>query len=104
VTELPGFTRGLALCGPYAFVGLSKIRPTSAMDGVPLAARRDHLQCGVAAVDLRTGRVVGSLEFQTAVEEIFDVRLLPGQRFPEVVGFQKEAVNHTFVVPGVVKK
>src|SRR5439155_4277799 len=27
VAALPGFTRGLALCGPYAFVGLSKIRP-----------------------------------------------------------------------------
>src|SRR5262249_47132501 len=34
VAELPGFARGLALSGPYAFVGLSKIRQTSAMDGV----------------------------------------------------------------------
>src|SRR5262245_58465342 len=25
IATLPGFTRGLALCGPYAFVGLSKI-------------------------------------------------------------------------------
>ena len=25
VTELPGFTRGLAFAGPYAFIGLSKI-------------------------------------------------------------------------------
>ena len=24
MTELPGFTRGLALCGPYAFVGLER--------------------------------------------------------------------------------
>jgi len=98
--ELPGFARGLALCGPYAFVGLSKIRETSAMDGVPLAGRRAELMCGVAAVDLRTGRVVGSLEFQTAVEEIFDVQILPGLRFPEVIGFQQEAVCQTFIVPG----
>ena len=48
-----------------------------------------------------TGRVAGLLEFQTAVEEIFDVQLLPDVRFPEVVGFQKENVYHTFVVlPG----
>ena len=99
VATLPGFTRGLAFVGRYAFVGLSKIRPTSAMDGVPLAARRDELQCGVQAVDTRSGRVVGTLEFQSAVEEIFDVQLLPGVRFPEVVGFQKEDVYHTFVVP-----
>ena len=99
VAELPGFPRGLALVGPYAFVGLSKIRETSAMDGVPLAERRTQLKCGVAVVDCRDGRLVAFLEFQTAVEEIFDVQLLPGLRFPEVVGFQKEAVHHTFVVP-----
>ncbi len=99
VAELPGFARGLALAGPYAFVGLSKIRPTSAMDGVPLAQRRDTLKCGVGVVDLRTGQMTALLEFQTAVEEIFDVQLLHGLRFPEVVGFQKEAIHHTFIVP-----
>jgi hypothetical protein len=102
IAELPGFARGLALCGPYAFVGLSKIRKTSAMDGVPLADRREQLKCGVAVVDLRSGQVIASLEFQTAVEEIFDVQLLPGLRFPEVIGFQQETIQHTFVVPPVM--
>jgi len=97
--ELPGFARGLALCGPYAFVGLSKIRQTSAMDGVPLAARRGELKCGVAVVDLRTGRTLASVDFQTAVEEVFDLQLLPAQRFPELLGFQKDTVQHTFIVP-----
>lgn len=99
VTEVPGFARGLALCGRYAFVGLSKIRATSAMDGVPLAERRERLKCGVAVVDLRTARVVASLDFQTAVEEIFDVQLLSGLRFPELIGFQKDTIHHTFIVP-----
>ena len=72
VVELPGFTRGLAFAGPYAFIGLSKIRETSAMDGVPLAQRRNELKCGVAVVDWRSGQVVAFLDFQTAVEEIFD--------------------------------
>lgn len=99
VATLPGFTRGLAIAGPYAFVGLSKIRPTSAMDGVPIATRRDELKCAVAAVDLRRGGVIGCVEFQTAVEEIFDVQLLTGIRFPEVVGFQKETLHHTFIIP-----
>jgi uncharacterized protein (TIGR03032 family) len=99
VAEVPGFARGLALAGRWAFVGLSKIRPTSAMAGVPLADHRDELKCGVAAVDLETGQTAGLLEFQSAVEEIFDVQLLPGARFPEVVGFQNESIRHTFVVP-----
>lgn len=99
VAEVPGFARGLAFAGRYAFVGLSKIRKTSAMDGVPLAARREELKCGVAVLDMTAGRIIALLEFQTAVEEVFDVQLLPGLRFPEVVGFQKEDVHHTFVVP-----
>jgi len=99
VAEVPGFARGLAICGHYAFVGLSKIRATSAMDGVPLAERRNQLKCGVAVVDLRSGEVMAFLEFQTAVEEVFDVQILPDIRFPEVIGFQKETVDHTFVVP-----
>jgi uncharacterized protein (TIGR03032 family) len=99
VVELPGFARGLAMLGPYAFVGLSKIRKPSAMDGVPRAQRREQLKWGVAAVDLRSGRVIAFLEFQTAVEEIFDVQLLPGLCFPEGIGFQQETLQHTFVVP-----
>jgi uncharacterized protein (TIGR03032 family) len=96
---LPGFARGLAIFGPYAFIGLSKIRSTSAMDGVPLAQRRDELKCGVAVVDLRTGHVIALVDFQTAVEEVFDVQVLAGNRFPEVLGFQKDTVQNTFVVP-----
>ncbi len=104
VARLPGFTRGMAMLSHYACVGLSKIRASSAMDGVPLAERRSELKCGVAVVDLRTGAIVGLLEFQTAVEEIFDVQLLPGVRFPEIVGFQQATIEHTFVVPGKARE
>jgi hypothetical protein len=69
------------------------------MDGVPLAERREQLVCGIAVIDLRSGRQIAFLEFQTAVEEIFDVQLLPGIRFPEVMGFQKESLDHTFIIP-----
>jgi len=96
---LPGFARGLAFFGGYAFVGLSKIRPTSAMDGVPLAQRRADLKCGIAVINLRTGAVTATIDFETAVEEVFDVQVLAGNRFPEVLGFQKETLQNTFVVP-----
>jgi hypothetical protein len=63
------------------------------MDGVPLAERRDQLKCGIAVVDWRSGHMVALLEFQTAVEDIFDVQLLAGLRFPEVIGFQQETIQ-----------
>ena len=53
----------------------------------------------MAVVDLAAGRVCGMLEFQSAVGEIFDVQLLGGVRFPEVMGFQKDTIRHTFIVP-----
>jgi uncharacterized protein (TIGR03032 family) len=99
VVQVPGFARGLAFHGPYAFVGLSKIRDSSVLNGVPLAQRWQELMCGVAVVDLRRGQITAFLEFKTAVEEIFDVQVLAGLRFPEVVGFQKETIQHTFIVP-----
>lgn len=99
VAELPGFARGLAFAGRYAFIGLSKVRETSTFGGLPIAERLSELTCGVAVVDLRRGQTVGILEYQTAVEEIFDVQLLPGLRFPEVLGFQQQTIQNTFIVP-----
>jgi uncharacterized protein (TIGR03032 family) len=86
VTELPGYTRGLAMYDRYAFVGLSKIRETSTFGGMPIAERRPELKCGVGVVDLTTGRLVDHLEFVTGVEEIFDVQVVPGARCPALSG------------------
>jgi uncharacterized protein (TIGR03032 family) len=53
VAQLPGVARGLAIHGGFAFVGLSNARPS--LEGVPIAAGRDQLQCGLWVIDLRTG-------------------------------------------------
>jgi len=86
VTELPGYTRGLALYDRFAFVGLSKIRETSTFGGMPIAERRPELKCGVGVVDLGSGRLVAHLEFVTGVEEIFDVQVVAGARCPVLSG------------------
>ena len=87
VAELPGFTRGLALLGPLAFVGLSKVREkNSEFGGVPIAERREILKCGIAIVDLASGRQIAILEFHSDIEEIFDVQVLPGVRSPLISG------------------
>lgn len=76
VAGMPGYTRGLSFSGPFAFIGLSRIRETAVFGGVPIAEHRQELKCGVGVVDLRTGQPVASLEFETGVEEIFDVQVL----------------------------
>jgi uncharacterized protein (TIGR03032 family) len=86
VAELPGYTRGLAFHDHFAFVGLSQIRQTAAFGGMPIAERRQPLRCGVGIIDVRTGRLAAHLEFQSGVEEIFAVQVLPGIRFPALSG------------------
>jgi len=103
VSELPGFTRGLAFAGQFAFVGLSKIRETSTFGGLPIAAQKETLKCGVAVLDLTTGRLAAHLEFKSGVDEIFDVQVLPGMRFPALSGpfADTDAAEAVWVVPGV---
>lgn len=83
VAQLPGFTRGLGFAGPYAFVGLSQVRE-SVFGGLPLGERLKERLCGVWAIDLRTGGTAAFLRFEDAVQEIFEVTVLPGVRFPEL--------------------
>ncbi len=82
VAAVPGYARGLALHGGLAFVGLSKIRETAIFGGAPIAAYHDRLVCGVGVIELATGTTVATLQFDNAVEEIFDVQVVPGARCP----------------------
>jgi uncharacterized protein (TIGR03032 family) len=97
VAHLPGFTRGLAFAGPYAFVGLSQVRE-HVFGGIPLTEDLDQRVCGVWAVDTRSGEIVGFLRFEGAVQEIYDVQLLAGKRWPEIAEPGAELVSGSFVL------
>lgn len=99
VAELPGFTRGLAFAGPFAFVGLSQVRESNIFGGIPLTERVQERLCGVWVLDVRTGRTVGFLRFEGAVQEIFDVQVLPGIRYPELAEPDSDLVAGAFVLP-----
>jgi uncharacterized protein (TIGR03032 family) len=86
VEQMPGYTRGMSFYGPFAFVGLSRIRETSVFGGLPLEEQRDELRCGVGVIDLRIGRTVAVLKFLSGVEEIFAVEVLPGCQAPALFG------------------
>ncbi|WGX96591.1 TIGR03032 family protein [Nocardioides sp. L-11A] len=92
VAAMPGYTRGLAIHDGLAFVGLSRIRETAVFGEVPLAEFHDQLKCGIGVVDLSTGTTVATLEFTSAVEEIFDVQVLPGVRSPALSGPGSEEI------------
>jgi len=99
IAELPGFTRGLAFAGPFAFVGLSQVRETNIFGGIPLVDRVPERRCGVWVIDTRTGGIVAFLRFEGTVQEIFDVQVLRGFRYPEVLEPGNELVASSFQVP-----
>ncbi|AVP96663.1 TIGR03032 family protein [Ahniella affigens] len=96
--ELPGFVRGLAFVGPYALIGLSQIRE-GVFGGLPVMERIKERLSGVWVVDLGTARIAGFLRFEGQVQEIFDVALLPGLLFPELLEPEDERLQSSFVVP-----
>lgn len=101
VTAFPGFTRGLAFHGQFAFVGLSKIRETSVFGGMPIEKDRANLRCGVGVVDLATGQQVAMLQFHSGVDEIFAVSVIPGCKRPCIVGPQESESSRAdiWIVP-----
>lgn len=96
VATVPGFARGLAFHGSYAFVGLSLRRDTLPED-IPIIQMEDRA-CGVWVVDIRDGSTVGFVRFTGVVQEIFDVQIVP-HRFPEVAEPEDPLVATSFTVP-----
>jgi uncharacterized protein (TIGR03032 family) len=99
VCGLPGYLRGLCFVGPYAVVGLSRIREKHIFGGLPVQSRWERLRCGLAAVDLRTGREAGFFEFTEGCEEIYDVQFLPGLKRPMILNLEKPAARQAISNP-----
>ncbi len=81
VLRLPGWTRGLSFHGDLAFVGTSRVLPKYAH----YAPGLDPAQCraGVHAIDLKAGRVLGSIVWPTG-NQLFAIEAAPRRL---VVGF-----------------
>jgi uncharacterized protein (TIGR03032 family) len=101
VAALPGYARGLAFHGRFAFVGISQVRESNIFGGLPITARYEEAQrkCGIYAVDLQSGRVAGILRFESGCAELFDIQVLRGQHFPTVVGFQDQTLDGILIAP-----
>ena len=98
VIELPGFTRGLRFQGRTAFVGTSQVRETATFGGLPISRLRERV-CGVWAVDIPTGQLLGSVRFDSHIQEIFDVAVVAGRTFPEIVEPTTSLARETWYVP-----
>jgi uncharacterized protein (TIGR03032 family) len=103
VAFCPGFLRGLAFCGDYAIVGLSRQRQSRSFQDLDLDARLAEknvsARCGLAVIDLKRGDVVHELRIEGEIGELFDVAVLPGARNPGAVGFRNDEIRRTVLLP-----
>jgi uncharacterized protein (TIGR03032 family) len=99
VIKLPGYTRGLDLIGPLAFVGLSQLRKTNPFVDVPLTDENPDRSSGIWVVNIETAKTVAFLRFSGSVEEIFAVQLLRGAARPSISAQDSEALETMWVLP-----
>ncbi len=83
VTKLPGFARGLAKCGDYVFVGISRLRSNHKFGDLPIAKMQPF--CGVVVVHFPTGAIVGTMQYVNSCEEIYDVQVITGLGRPAIL-------------------
>jgi len=88
VTQLNGFVRGLCKHGDYLFIGLSKLRKSSSTFA-KLKFAEKATTAGVSVVHLPTGALVGEIRYQTSVDEIYDVQVLPNCQRPGILNTEK---------------
>lgn len=86
----PGFVRGLAFHGRYAFVGLSKPRHER-FEGLALDRRLAEADsepwCGLQIIDLDTGACVHWFRIDGSVAELYDLGVVPDVVRPMALGF-----------------
>lgn len=86
----PGYVRGLAFHGKYAFVGLSKPRYRR-FEGLALdqklAETDSEAWCGVQVIDLNTGTCVHWFRIDGPVGELYDVGVVPDVVRPMSLSF-----------------
>lgn len=99
ITELPGFTRGIDFYGPFMFVGLSKVRLSDVFRSAPLAQRYHETYSGVWVINLDDNSVVGQISFSGNVDQIYDVAVLPGCSFPEIIEPTHPRMRNHFCYP-----
>lgn len=97
VTKLGGFARGMARFGDFLFIGISKLRHTTdVFKDLPIAKTSF---AGVVVVYIPYGKVVGQLKYESSVDEIYDVKILPGLRRPGILNSEKIGDHLAVVSP-----
>lgn len=97
VRNLGRYVRGMAYYKGFLFVAFSKIREkSSAFSDLSIAAASN--EAGIAIIHFASGHVVGEIKYQSSVEEIYDLQVLPFRR-PGLVNFDQPEKDLAISMP-----
>lgn len=97
--KLGGFVRGMAHYKDYLFVGLSRLRQNSStFQDLPIAEKATH--AGLVVLHLPSMAMVAQLKYQTTVDEIYDVQIVPGLKRPGVLNTINDIHKYALSIPG----
>jgi uncharacterized protein (TIGR03032 family) len=104
VSQLPGFTRGLAILGRWAVVAVSGPQRGEDFSGLPLSDRPSAPapagRCGIFVVDLESGRPEHSLLMSGGASDIYGLEVLEDTARASSVRFTGEDVQELVTFPG----
>lgn len=84
VKALEGFCRGMDIIGDYAFIGLSKLRKNSSTFA-QLDFSDQAVTAGIKVIHLPTKALVGEIVFKTSIDEIYEIKVMPGALRPNIL-------------------
>ncbi len=98
VKELNSFVRGMAIYKDYAFIGTSRLRQNSSTFK-HLAIAQQAQQAGILIVHLPTAALSGFIRYQSSVDEIYDVQILPNALRPNILNNLTEDYKMSLSIP-----
>lgn len=101
VAKLNGLVRGLVISNGLAFIGISMVREgSSTFKKLTDDVKADN--ASIQVIDLKSGMVLGSLNFGGAIREIYDVQLLRNKQNVGIFGLYDARHKNGISIPGRV--
>lgn len=99
--EVPGFTRGIDFYGPLLIVGLSRVRQGNVPAAVSLLQQHTETESGLRFYNLEDMSEQGRIRFTGNVDQIYDIAVLQGCAFPELITPEHPRMRNHFSHPAL---
>jgi hypothetical protein len=83
------------------FVGLSLVRESLGFKNLPIEQSGQELICGVVAIEIASGNVVGTLRYIGGCSEIHDIQVMAGVRRLGISGCEADTTRLAIDIPGL---